>query len=455
MQGGAGVDKGSGAERIEKYFGLMSFMLTILDDKISKKAIQMLQNNESYKRIDLTLVGFSMRLLNTARRNGLHTLYDLIESYNSGSFAKMRNIGKTTIQELENFDFSSVSAISGIQASAIDDITPVEETEEVIPIVWDDILPASYLDISDSFVKGKSLSSLIEEGVVSPLFTELEGDIPDGSKEIQLNRTLYLHQEFAVRKADANHNLVVTTGTGSGKTECFTIPIINYLLKEKEQGLLDDGVRAILIYPMNALANDQMKRLRVTLKNYPDITFGVYNGDTEINDAEGIINYGKIFKDENGNALKPLPNEIISRKSMQERPPHILVTNYAMLEYMMLRPKDDLVFSGAKLHFLVLDEAHTYKGATGMETSLLIRRLKARISNSNDVVHILTSATLGGKDANDGIITFARTLCDATFYSDDIIRSKTEQPAFVNPEIEYPLELFAKLANPLEPLNIY
>lgn len=432
----------------------MSFMLTILDDKISKKAIQMLQNNESYKRIDLTLVGFSMRLLNTARRNGLHTLYDLIESYNSGSFAKMRNIGKTTIQELENFDFSSVSAISGIQASAIDDITPVEETEEVIPIVWDDILPASYLDISDSFVKGKSLSSLIEEGVVSPLFTELEGDIPDGSKEIQLNRTLYLHQEFAVRKADANHNLVVTTGTGSGKTECFTIPIINYLLKEKEQGLLDDGVRAILIYPMNALANDQMKRLRVTLKNYPDITFGVYNGDTEINDAEGIINYGKIFKDENGNALKPLPNEIISRKSMQERPPHILVTNYAMLEYMMLRPKDDLVFSGAKLHFLVLDEAHTYKGATGMETSLLIRRLKARISNANDVVHILTSATLGGKDANDGIITFARTLCDATFYSDDIIRSKTEQPAFVNPEIEYPLELFAELANPLEPLNI-
>ena len=146
MQGRAGVDKGSGAERIEKYFGRMSFMLTILDDKISKKAIQMLQNNESYKRIDLTLVGFSMRLLNTARRNGLHTLYDLIESYNSGSFAKMRNIGKTTIQELENFDFSSVSAISGIQASAIDDITPVEETEEVIPIVWDDILPATYLD---------------------------------------------------------------------------------------------------------------------------------------------------------------------------------------------------------------------------------------------------------------------------------------------------------------------
>lgn len=310
-----------------------------------------------------------------------------------------------------------------------------------------------YLDVSDSFVKGKSLSALIEEGVVSALFRELEGDIPDGEKELQLNRTLYLHQEDAVRKANDNHNMVVTTGTGSGKTECFTIPIINYLLKEKEQGKLDDGVRAILIYPMNALANDQMKRLRATLKNYPDITFGVYNGDTEPTDAEGIISYGKVYKDENGNALKPLPNEIISRKTMQERPPHILVTNYAMLEYMMLRPKDDLVFSGAKLHFLVLDEAHTYKGATGMETSLLIRRLKARISNSNDVVHILTSATLGGKDADDDIIAFARTLCAASFSSDDIIRSKTEKPKFVNPEIDYPLELFADLANPHDSLN--
>lgn len=310
-----------------------------------------------------------------------------------------------------------------------------------------------YLDVSDSFVKGRSLSELMKMGVVSKLFTELEGDIPDGSKELQLNRTLYLHQESAIKKANDNRNLVVTTGTGSGKTECFTIPIINYLLKEKEAGALDDGVRAILIYPMNALANDQMKRLRSTLKNYSDITFGVYNGDTEVNDAEGIISYGKIYKDENGNALKPLPNEIISRKSMQERPPHILVTNYAMLEYMMLRPKDDLVFSGAKLHFLVLDEAHTYKGATGMETSLLIRRLKARISNSNKVVHILTSATLGGEDANDDIISFAHTLCAADFYAEDIIRSKTEAPAFVNPEVDYPLGLFADLAKPNAPLN--
>ena len=118
------------------------------------------------------------------------------------------------------------------------------------------------------------------------------------------------------------------------------------------------------------------------------------------NEQDGITEYGKIYKDTNGYPLKPLKNEIISRDRMQTMPPHILVTNYAMLEYMMLRPKDDLVFSGAKLRFLVLDEAHIYRGATGMETSLLLKRLKARISNPANVLHILTSATLGGKEAN-------------------------------------------------------
>ena len=204
-----------------------------------------------------------------------------------------------------------------------------------------------YLDISDSYKTGLSLSELIKEGEVSPLFSALEGDIPDGEKEIQINRGLYLHQEKAVRKINQGKNLIVTTGTGSGKTECFIIPIINHLLREKEKGTLNAGVRAILIYPMNALANDQMKRLRNLLKNYPDITFGVYNSSTKQNDQEGIIEYGKVYKDPYGQPMKPLENEIISRDRMQETPPHILVTNYAMLEYMMLRPKDDRVFSGA------------------------------------------------------------------------------------------------------------
>jgi len=315
------------------------------------------------------------------------------------------------------------------------------------------IAKGPYLDISDSFETGENIETLINEGELSPLFRDLESGANEGEKEIKLTRKLYLHQEKAIRKINQDHNIVVTTGTGSGKTECFILPIINYLLREKENRTLDSGVRAILIYPMNALANDQMKRLRLILKNYPDITFGVYNSSTAQEDKAGIAEYGRIFKDSSGHSLQPLPNEVISRNTMQKRPPHILVTNYAMLEYMMLRPKDDKVFSGAKLKFLVLDEAHIYRGATGMETSMLLRRLKARISNSPRVRHILTSATLGGKDADKDIISFAKTLCDAEFQEDDIIRSKTVIPEFANTLIDYPVQLFAELANPDAALN--
>ena len=305
-----------------------------------------------------------------------------------------------------------------------------------------------YLDISDSFESGKSINQMMEEGQMSTQFRDLEPGIPEGDKEIKLMRDLYKHQEKAVRKINDGKNIVVTTGTGSGKTECFILPIINHLLREKEAGTLNDGVRAILIYPMNALANDQMKRLRSILKQYPDITFGVYNSSTQHEDAAGIAEYGRVFKDNDGKAMKPLKNEAISRKTMQTRPPHILVTNYAMLEYMILRPNDDLVFSGAKLRFLVLDEAHIYRGATGIETSLLLRRLKARISNPDEVHHILTSATLGGKEADADIVSFASTLCDARFDADDIIRSATVMPPLPEVSQDISFEAFARLAHP-------
>lgn len=310
-----------------------------------------------------------------------------------------------------------------------------------------------FLEISDSFKKGASLAALIKEGVISDLFNELEGDLPDGEKEIQLNRGLYLHQEQAIRKANQGKNLIVTTGTGSGKTECFLIPIIHHLLHEIEDGELDSGVRAILIYPMNALANDQMKRLRKLFRYYPKITFGVYNSSTKEKEEQGRIGYGKIFKDATGKPMTPLKNEVISRDQMRATPPHILITNYAMLEYMMLRPKDDLVFSGAKLRFLVLDEAHIYRGATGMETAMLLKRLKARISNPDNVLHILTSATLGKKDVNPEIVKFAETLCDAKFRATDIIRSERIPPDFSDAPLDIPAKLFADLSDPNKPLN--
>jgi ATP-dependent helicase YprA (DUF1998 family) len=227
-----------------------------------------------------------------------------------------------------------------------------------------EIAKGPYLDVSGSFCSASSINELIEKSKASPLFKELEPAL-EKDKEIKLERPLYSHQEEALLRADKGENLVVTTGTGSGKTECFILPILQALLKEKEAGSLSPLVRAIIIYPMNALANDQMKRLRKILEGYPDITFGLYNSNTRHDQKKAFSNYREI------NKSNPLDNELISREAMQKTPPHILITNYSMLEYMMLRPKDDAVFTGAKLRYIVLDEAHIYRGATGMETSIL------------------------------------------------------------------------------------
>ena len=182
-----------------------------------------------------------------------------------------------------------------------------------------------YLDIGGSYETGAALSRLMEEGKASPLFSALE-PVPEKDRELKLNRPLYSHQERALALASAGENLVVTTGTGSGKTESFLLPILEHLLREEEQGELGPGVRAIIIYPMNALANDQMKRMRALLKGHPAITFGLYNGNTEHIQTRALEAYRRTLQ------ADPWPNEIISREAMQAAPPHILITNYSMLE---------------------------------------------------------------------------------------------------------------------------
>ena len=294
-----------------------------------------------------------------------------------------------------------------------------------------------YLDIGGSFVSGHSLNELIAEGKVNKGFLNLE-PIDEKDREIKLERPLYLHQEKAMLKAIDGKSLVITTGTGSGKTECFLLPIINHLLLEKEQCKLSSGVRAVIIYPMNALANDQIKRMRKILKNYPSITFGVYNGNTKHSNDDGIREYKKLY------GCEPSENECISREEMQENPPHILITNYSMLEYLMLRPKDEKIFTKTQLKYIILDEAHIYKGATGMETSMLMRRLRARISKPDCVQYILTSATLGEEEANKDILNFAKKLCGVSLTEDCIIRSKMQKPKMIENR-DFPVELFEEL----------
>ncbi|HHT28322.1 MAG TPA: DEAD/DEAH box helicase [Firmicutes bacterium] len=295
-----------------------------------------------------------------------------------------------------------------------------------------------FLEVGGSYKQGASLRELVAKGQASPLFASLEKR-SEKEKELKYERPLYLHQEEAFLRAQAGKNLVITTGTGSGKTECFLLPIIQSLLEEKAAGTLSKAaVRAIIIYPMNALANDQMKRLRKIFADCPDIKFGIYSGDTKHTQEQAYAAYRDLYK------CNPLPNEAISRAMMQSKPPHILITNYSMLEHMMLRPKDDAVFSGAQLRYVVLDESHVYRGATGIEVALLLRRLRARISNPDSMQYILTSATLGDKDADGEIAAFAANLCSAPFCAESIIRSEEiEQPMIE--QREYPSTLFAEL----------
>ncbi len=266
------------------------------------------------------------------------------------------------------------------------------------------------LEATPPFETGKSLEELVGEGLLSDQFKNLKS-------EKLLNRPLYRHQESAIRKVVGdNRNIVVTTGTGSGKTEAFLVPVLNHLFRQKENDKLTPGVRALLLYPMNALANDQLKRMRALLKNYPDITFGRYTGETEKTQKEARDKFRKMY-----NNKEPLPNELVSREQMREKPPHILLTNYTMLEYLMLRPEDHFFFDGEYANywrFIVIDEAHTYNGAKGIEMAMLLRRLKDRIVQSQPgrIQCIATSATLGGgeKDFSE-IAKFARELFGESF----------------------------------------
>jgi ATP-dependent helicase YprA (DUF1998 family)/rubrerythrin len=306
-----------------------------------------------------------------------------------------------------------------------------------------------FVEIKDSFKSGKSIEQMIDDGKLSPLFRDLEKDKKYPPK-LPITRPLYLHQEKAIEKIVAGKNVVVSTGTGSGKTNCFIIPVLNELMKEKEQGKLNDGVRAIFIYPMNALANDQIKGLREILMNYPDIRFGVYNGGTENREADAIKLYDAMYANEKYPELrKRLPNEEVSRDEMKKRPPHILFTNYAMLEHMLFRPEDDTIFSNSNFKFVVLDEAHVYAGAMGIETAFLMGRLKGRINGEIKLQFILTSATLGdgSPESNKRVVEFAERLTGCNFNADDIITAYRDNSQKSDTIYKYPIQLFTDLAN--------
>lgn len=270
-----------------------------------------------------------------------------------------------------------------------------------------------YVDMSFPFQRGHNLEYLMAQDVVCKSFRKLD--------DINFTRPLYSHQEEAIKLIKSGKSAIITTGTGSGKTESFLYPILNELLYDVEKGNKEIGIRAIFLYPMNALVNDQIDRIRKILKNCPDITFGFFTGET----PDSLpANYRVKLGQENDIVISD--NELISRKEIRENPPHLLFTNYSMLEYLLIRPNDYSIFVPERLKnwkYIVLDEAHSYSGSLGIELSLLLRRLTSLALKKPQF--ILTSATLGkqGKSEND-IIKFAKSLTSAEFEISDIIFSK-------------------------------
>lgn len=178
-----------------------------------------------------------------------------------------------------------------------------------------------------------------------------------------------------------NKSIVVTTGTGSGKTECFMLPVLYDLYKNYKNST---GVNAIFLYPLNALIGSQKKRIAAWSKSITGINYAVYNGNTKENNKRDI--------------QRDAYPEIISRELIRNNPPQILFTNPTMLEYILVRNKDvDLLKnSKGKLRWILLDEAHTLTGSKAAETAMLIRRiLEAFEVEAKDIRFAATSATVG------------------------------------------------------------
>lgn len=278
-----------------------------------------------------------------------------------------------------------------------------------------------YLEFTPPHKTAETLAQLASEGVVSPRLLTMPC-FQEG-RPVPTDLPLYTHQAASLRKLCAeDRNIVVSSGTGSGKTECFLIPILNDLLIDPSP-----GVRAVLIYPLNALVNDQLDRLRVLLRG-TDITFGRYTSELDEKADRAAKRMEKEWRETEPERQRlfdryPLPNEIIGRDQIQQegKLPQILITNYAMLEYLLLRPQDNRLFTQGKWRFVVLDEAHTYAGAQGIEVGLLMRRLKLRLGHApGQMRYIATSATLTSDDAGDAA-RFAHALFGETFTPDDII----------------------------------
>ncbi|QLH74478.1 MAG: DEAD/DEAH box helicase [Methanomassiliicoccales archaeon] len=274
-----------------------------------------------------------------------------------------------------------------------------------------ELIKGPYISLSRSFAEGAGLDELVRAGRLHP-----------GIQEIFSRngiRKMYAHQQDAFDAVTSGKHCLISTGTGSGKTEAFLYPILDHCFRLKDQNARK-GIVAIIVYPMNALAQDQLERLRPLLVG-TGITYGMYVGSTpeknenvtglvKMKEGEGpehVESYKKRYLDDPTTSFAPY-EERISEEEMRDDPPRLLLTNVNQLEFLLTRGKDLGMFSDAPLKFIVFDEAHTYTGSRGAEVSVLIRRLRAFCKKtSDDVICIGTSATIVDPNDKDAARKFA------------------------------------------------
>lgn len=236
--------------------------------------------------------------------------------------------------------------------------------------------PEPIVQLNPAFEQGDTIEDLVAKDVLDERNLEIFRD--ENGEPLKL----YRHQSEAIRKANQNRNYILTTGTGSGKSLSYIIPIVDYVLRQGSGG----GVKALVVYPMNALANSQIGELEKFLKpggrEASLVTFKRYTGQESLEEKDEI----------------------------RRNPPDIILTNYVMLELMLTRKDEaEIVKKMGSLHFLVLDELHTYRGRRGADVAMLARRTR-EACGAKSLVCVGTSATLAsGKTLDEKKESVAET----------------------------------------------
>lgn len=281
-----------------------------------------------------------------------------------------------------------------------------------------------FLGQPNNFIKGPWIS-------VDMPFRQIDG-AADGTwtqpfPEVPLRFAPYQHQTdaFVRLSGDTMRSTLVATGTGSGKTESYLWPILDHCRRNKGK----PGIKAILIYPMNALATDQARRIAAAITEIgalDGVRAGIYADAEPQNPAHGVT----------------ADSVITHRETMRNNPPDILLTNYKMLDYLLLRGRDKPLWEKNDpdtLQFLVVDEMHTFDGAQGADLALLLRRLKYRLKTPKEhLICVGSSATLGsGEEAKTELRSYAETIFGETFDEGAVVTETRKTPTEVFDDPEY------------------